>query len=62
MTSASAAGFFLTLPCSPVYAGEDFSGLFFASTDGYPANSWRLKLFFNSSLLEYRGYQINSRP
>ena len=59
--SVSASGFYLTLPSSPVYAGEEFSALLFASTHGYPANSWRLKLFFNSSLLEYRGFGINSK-
>ena len=44
-------GLFMTLPASPLYAGETFWVYIFTDSRGYPVNSWRLKLSFDSNAL-----------
>ena len=57
-------GLFITLPSSPVYAGgtpvESFFANVFVDTRGFVANSWRLKIFFNTSILEYVAVEVRS--
>ena len=58
-----AAGLFVTLPISPLYGGvvaETFWANLYVTTLGYAANSWRIKLFFNGSLLEFHTAQASS--
>ena len=58
----ASVGLFITLPSSPVYAGGASVETFFANvyvhTRGDVANSWRLMIFFNTSVLEYVSVEV----
>ena len=53
-------GLFVTLPTSPVCAGEPFFANVYVDTRGSAANSWRLKIFFNTSLLKFFSVEVRS--
>ena len=56
----SLGGVFVTLPTSPVYASEQFVVYLYAHTAGLALNTWRVRLYFGSSLLEYVSYAQSS--
>ena len=49
-------GGFITLPCHPVYAGEDFDVYIYAQTASVTLSSVSVELYFNHALLEYVRY------
>ena len=57
-------GLFITLPSSPVYAGGASGETLFANvyinTRGFVANAWRLKIFFNTSVLDFISAEVRS--
>ena len=56
----SGGGIFVTLPVSPVYAGERFDVYLYAHTGGYSLNSMTLSLYYSSTLLQYVSYAQTS--
>ena len=52
-------GVFLTLPVSPVHAGEQFVAHVYASTARLPLTAWRVRLYFSSSVLLYASFSQN---
>ena len=53
-------GVFVTLPASPLHTGEEFSVFMYAHTAGLSLNTWRVRLYFESSLLDYRSFGQSS--
>ena len=49
-------GVFLSLPTSPVYAGESFDAYMYAHTGGYALSSMTVELHFSPFLLEFISY------
>ena len=52
-------GMFITLPSSPVYAKIDpFYVNVYIDTNRFVADAWRLKIFFNASVLKYVSVEV----
>ena len=54
---SSRGGVFITLPASPVYAGEDFYAYMYAHTAGLALTTWRVRLYFEGALLEFVAFE-----
>ncbi|KAL1504693.1 hypothetical protein AB1Y20_008472 [Prymnesium parvum] len=57
--SASSGGVFLTLPASPVHAGESFDVYMYAHTGTFALDTWRVRLYFSSLYVQYSSYAQN---
>ena len=57
---SSSGGIFITLPISPMFAGEAFHVFMYASTAGLSLNTWRVRLYFSSSMLSYVSFEQSS--
>ena len=55
----STGGIFVSLPTSPVYAGESFRVYMYAHTAGLSLSAWRVRLYFSRSLLAYASFSQN---
>ena len=56
----SSGGVFVSLPASPVHAGEEFSVYMYAHTAGLSLNTWRVRLYFGSSVVSYLSFEQSS--
>ena len=56
----SSGGVFITLPASPVYAGEDVEAYMYAHTAGLALNTWRARVYFSSTLVQYVSFEQSS--
>ena len=57
---ASSGGIFITLPASPLYANEVFEVYMYANTVGLALNTWRVRLYFSSTLVQYVSFEQSS--
>ena len=49
----SSGGVFVTLPVSPLHAGENFDVYMYANTASLSLSTWRVRLYFSSSTASY---------
>ena len=54
-------GVFMTLPTSPVHAGESFFAYMYADTASLSLVAWRVRLYFSSSLVQYASFAQNAQ-
>ena len=58
---SSNGGVIISLPASPVYAGERFFAYMYAHTSGVSLSAWRVRLYFSSSYLQYSSFSQNTQ-
>ena len=56
----SGGGVFISLPTSPLHAGEGFEVYMYAHTAGLSLTAWRVRLYFSSSYLQYSSFSQNT--
>ena len=57
----SGGGVFVSLPTSPVHAGEVLDVFMYAHTNALPLTAWRVRLYFSSSHLAYDSSAQNAQ-
>ena len=57
----SGGGVFISLPISPVHAGERFHAHMYAHTAGLSLSAWRVRLYFGSRYLQYSSFSQNGQ-
>ena len=55
-TDSGGGGVFVTLPVSPVHAGESFYVYMYADTATLSLNTWRVRLYFSSDYIQYDSF------